>query len=137
MPPIPAAAPTYSEVQTPAKRPDRPALLVSSTSWTPDENFEILLDAMGAYELRGKELAALHGHAEVRKEPQAKIEKLPKLLVILTGKGPLRQQYMKRVEKLQENWEWVRCVSLWLEAVDYPILLGTWFIFNSIYCAGL
>jgi len=24
-----------------------------------------------------------------------------------------------------DAWEWVRCVSLWLEAEDYPLLLGT------------
>jgi beta-1,4-mannosyltransferase len=51
--------------------------------------------------------------------------KLPKLLVVLTGKGPLREKYMMEVGKLQEKWEWVRCISLWLEAEDYPLLLGT------------
>ena len=32
---------------------------------------------------------------------------------------------MKDVEKLQEGWEWVRCISMWLESEDYPVLLGS------------
>ena len=53
----------------------------------------------------------------------------------MTGKGPLRDEYMRRVGELQAGhgggeaseegpWRFVRCVSLWLEADDYPILLG-------------
>jgi len=29
------------------------------------------------------------------------------------------------VAKLHESWKWVRLVSLWLKAEDYPILLGS------------
>ncbi|KAF5377245.1 hypothetical protein D9615_006405 [Tricholomella constricta] len=124
-PPISAAAPTYTEVRLPSLRPDRPALVVSSTSWTPDEDFGILLDAMEMYETRAKQLAGLHWKAGTTKEQQDEVQVLPKLLVIITGKGPLREKYMDEVAKLQEDWDWVRCVSLWLEAEDYPILLGS------------
>ena len=52
---------------------------------------------------------------------------LPKVLMIVTGKGPDRDKYMKKVEGLQggeDGWRYVRCISKWLEAADYPILLG-------------
>jgi len=97
----------------PNMRTDRPALVVSSTSWTPDEDFSILLEALGLYEKRAMQLASSHSTS------------LPKLLVIVTGKGPLREKYMEEVVKLQKSWKWVRCISLWLEAEDYPILLGS------------
>jgi len=102
---------TYQEIRFPALRQDRPALLVSSTSWTPDEDFSILLEALSIYEL----------HATIRKPSCS----LPKILVIVTGKGPLRDTYMQKIDELQIKWKWVRCVSLWLEAEDYPILLGS------------
>ncbi|KAG5651824.1 hypothetical protein H0H81_007296 [Sphagnurus paluster] len=120
--PVSSSVPIYAKVRMPSLRPDRPALLVSSTSWTPDEDFGILLAAMELYEARARELANLTG---VTMEQKDEFEKLPKLLVIITGKGPLREKYMSEVSKLQEGWDWVRCVSLWLEAEDYPTLLGS------------
>ena len=110
----------------PALRSDRPALVVSSTSWTPDEDFGILLEAMSQYEKRARELASREGGNVTETH-----KRLPKMLVIVTGKGPLRDEYMQKIGRLQngdageEAWRFVRCVSLWLEAEDYPLLLGT------------
>ncbi|EIW86333.1 glycosyltransferase family 33 protein [Coniophora puteana RWD-64-598 SS2] len=106
----PAAAPgPYSRVGMPSMRSDRPALVVSSTSWTPDEDFGILLEALQTYEQRARQAAG----------------GLPRLWVLITGKGPLRGSYMSQVGKLQEEWRYVRCASVWLEAEDYPVLLGS------------
>jgi beta-1,4-mannosyltransferase len=99
----------------PSLRPDRPAVLVSSTSWTEDEDFSILLDALSIYEKRAR--AASGG--------------LPHVLMFVTGKGPLLEPYMRKVRGLQDGedgkedtWQWVRIVSTWLEPSDYPLLLG-------------
>lgn len=116
----PAASPSYSPIESPSLRLGRPALLVSSTSWTPDEDFSILLDALEIYERKARE------HHRSKEGPGG----LPKVLMIVTGKGPLKEKYMRRVAELQtgdkkgEGWEWIRFISLWLEAEDYPKLLG-------------
>ncbi|KAI0641176.1 mannosyltransferase [Trametes meyenii] len=111
-------SPLSESISMPQLRSDRTALLVSSTSWTPDEDFGLLLEALKRYELRAREC-----------ESKPAGERLPKVLMVVTGKGPLRQQYMNEVEHLQaaegEQWRFVRCVSLWLEAKDYPLLLGS------------
>lgn len=112
-----------SPSRTPALRPDRPALLVSSTSWTPDEDFSILLKALTQYEKRAREVNEDSSKAS---EGLNSKRRLPKLLAIVTGKGPLKDNYMSQIMDLEkkEGWRWVRCRSLWLEAEDYPILLG-------------
>jgi len=93
-----------------AAHPGRPALVISSTSWTDDEDFGILIEALRTFEQKARANS-----------------QLPKLLMLVTGKGPLRQMYMERVIRLEreEKWQSVRCRSLWLEAADYPLLLGS------------
>ncbi|KIK97891.1 glycosyltransferase family 33 protein [Paxillus rubicundulus Ve08.2h10] len=103
-----------SNINMPELRTDRVALLVSSTSWTPDEDFIILLDALKLYEARAAEVNAVENPG-----------KLPRIWMVITGKGPLKANYMAEIERLQEKWEFVRCSSLWLEAEDYPLLLGS------------
>ena len=87
-------------------------MLVSSTSWTEDEDFSILLDGLSIYEHRAR---AARG-------------KLPRVLMLVTGKGPLREMYMRKARGLQDGerdpWQWVRIISTWLEPKDYPLLLG-------------
>ncbi|KAH9855786.1 mannosyltransferase [Lenzites betulinus] len=110
-------SPFSENVAMPELRPDRTALLVTSTSWTPDEDFDMLLETLKQYEKRARECEGL-----------SEAERLPNVLMAVTGKGPLRQKYMRTVEGLQtgkDAWKYVRCVSLWLEADDYPLLLGS------------
>ncbi len=85
-------------------------LLVTSTSWTADEDFSILLDALVRY----SELAiSSHPH-------------LPELLVIITGKGPQKEYYLQQIAKLNKDnkLEMVTIKTAWLSTEDYASLLG-------------
>lgn len=95
----------------PELRSDRPALLMSSTSWTADEDFSLLLTALDAYQ------DAINSGSTG----------LPKVLVIITGKGALRAPFERAVaEREREGGKWthvaVRCH--FMPAKDYPVLLG-------------
>jgi beta-1,4-mannosyltransferase len=50
--------------------------VVTSTSWTPDEDFQVLLDAAVAYDARASHLAATASSSA----------RLPRLAIIVTGK---------------------------------------------------
>lgn len=83
---------------------ERPAVLSSSTSWTLDEDFSLLVDA-------ARRLDAAVAASDV----------LPSFLVVVTGRGPLRDEYVQRFAAL--DLAHVRLEALWLEADDYPVLL--------------
>ncbi len=85
-------------------------LIVSSTSWTADEDFSLLLDALTTYS------------AEVSSQPH-----LPKILAIITGKGPQKEHYLSRIRTLnQENkLQNVIVTTAWLTPEDYALLLGS------------
>nr|XP_046270282.1 chitobiosyldiphosphodolichol beta-mannosyltransferase [Scatophagus argus] len=87
-------------------RAERPVLLISSTSWTEDEDFSILLTALEEYE------GFIKGGAS-----------LPSLVCVITGKGPQKEYYRKLIDSLQ--LEHVQICTPWLEAEDYPVLLGS------------
>ncbi|XP_062309603.1 chitobiosyldiphosphodolichol beta-mannosyltransferase isoform X1 [Osmerus eperlanus] len=91
---------------TVTRTPGRPVLLLSSTSWTEDEDFSILLKALEEYEgfiKRG--------------------ESLPTLVCVITGKGPQKDHYRKLIDTL--HFEHVKICTPWLDAEDYPVLLGS------------
>ncbi|GFP98847.1 chitobiosyldiphosphodolichol beta-mannosyltransferase [Phtheirospermum japonicum] len=106
---------------------NRPALVVSSTSWTPDEDFGILLEAALMYDRR---VAALLGEDdstgnevvwdEIRNGKQFTY---PRLLFIITGKGPEKEKYEEKIRKLRLKRVAFR--TMWLSAEDYPLLLGS------------
>ena len=81
-------------------------LVVSSTSWTADEDFGILLDALVSYD------ATIADHATA-----------PRILhVLVTGKGPMREHYLGKISALKLSR--TRVSSVWLTAEDYPRLIA-------------
>ncbi len=87
------------------KRKNDAVLVVSSTSWTWDEDFSILLEGMVEYDARAT------------KDPA-----LPAVLLYVTGKGPLKQHYTEKIAALELSHVAIR--TAWLEPADYPRLLG-------------
>ncbi|HEX2660090.1 MAG TPA: glycosyltransferase [Polyangia bacterium] len=85
--------------------PDRPAMIITSSSWTLDEDFSLLLDALVSCD------------AAIRRRTD-----LPRMLFVLTGEGRLRAAWEARVATL--GLEKVRTRCLWVPAEDYPRLLG-------------
>ena len=86
-------------------RSGRPALIVSSTSWTPDEDFGILLQALEALDKR------IHDEGSSLK-----------VVCMVTGKGPQKLHYLKKMSKL--TLQNVAIQTTWLDPADYPKLLA-------------
>jgi len=105
----------WEEIHCPLDAPDRPALIVSPTSWTADEDFSILLEAVAQCEALITAGTNVHTSA-LPDRP------FPRLCILMTGKGPLREYYEEQIGRLA-----LRTISLhtlWLSAEDYPVLLG-------------
>eukprot|EP00088_Acartia_fossae_P064678 TRINITY_DN7966_c0_g1_i4.p1 TRINITY_DN7966_c0_g1~~TRINITY_DN7966_c0_g1_i4.p1 ORF type:complete len:455 (-),score=52.69 TRINITY_DN7966_c0_g1_i4:408-1772(-) len=83
----------------------RPGLIVSSTSWTEDEDFSILLSALHNYEMKVQERS------------------LPDLICIITGKGEQKQFYLNKIQNM--NFQHVKFLTPWLTAEDYPLVLAS------------
>lgn len=86
-------------------------ILVSSTSWTADEDFSLLIAALSRY----SELASTS-------KPH-----LPEVLAIITGKGPQRVAYLQEISARKSSGELkkVTIKSTWLTTHDYARLLGS------------
>jgi beta-1,4-mannosyltransferase len=86
-------------------------LLVSSTSWTTDEDFSVLLSALVEYSAKSG----------------TNTRQIPRLLVIITGKGPQKQYYLSQIAKLNSEGKLsnVSIRTSWLSISDYASLLGS------------
>ena len=85
-------------------------LAISSTSWTLDEDFQVLLDALISYDSKCKQWEA-SGDG-----------KPCKILCAITGKGPMKEHYCKKIKDL--DLKNVFICTPWLESGDYPKLIG-------------
>jgi beta-1,4-mannosyltransferase len=83
----------------------RPAIIVCPTSWTADEDISILIRAAA----RCDEMARLG-------------KRFAEVLILITGRGALRDRYEEEIRKLALSRIHLR--TLWLVAEDYALLLG-------------
>ncbi|KAL4972193.1 glycosyl transferases group 1-domain-containing protein [Aspergillus desertorum] len=103
---LPEAAPVRSLIEE-----GNAKVIVSSTSWTPDEDFSLLIDALCRY-------------SEVSSTSKPH---LPAVLAIITGKGPQRDMYVERISKLQKDGKLskVTICTAWLSTDNYARLLAS------------
>lgn len=82
-------------------------LLVSSTSWTPDEDFSLLLDALMKYS-------------------SSATATTPRILALITGKGPDKAKYLSQISALESSsrLSHVKIRTAWLTTEDYAMLLA-------------
>lgn len=86
-------------------------IIASSTSWTPDEDFSILLNALIDYSHRAKQ-----GEAK------------PRILAVITGKGPMKAAFESQIQQHERsgNLESVTIKTAFFEDIaDYAKLLGS------------
>jgi beta-1,4-mannosyltransferase len=79
-------------------RPHRPALVVSSTSWTPEEDMGMLLEACVAVD------------AQIVAQDSSL-----RIVCLISGKGPLKEMYEERISKLKLTA--VVILTLWVRFV--------------------
>ena len=85
----------------------RPPIVVCPTSWSPDEDFDLLLEALERAE---------------RQLTRDSVVKTTQLVVFLTGRGPLRATFEARVAR--RNFKTIAVKTIWLEPAEYPRLIG-------------
>lgn len=85
-------------------------LIVSATSWTADEDFDLLLDALCAYSARATSNT-----------------QLPNVLAIITGKGPQKEYYLSKIKALNLENKLLNVIiaTAWLTPEDYALLLAS------------
>ena len=123
-------------------------VLVSSTSWTPDEDFSLLINALLTVEStlasNNRDTILMHmksiqGNGKDKdreresplpemRSPGTETKAIPKRAVVcVTGKGPLKSEFESKIAMLITEGKlgkYIAVRTLWLEAEDYPVFMG-------------
>eukprot|EP00388_Colpodella_angusta_P022775 GDKJ01058249.1.p1 GENE.GDKJ01058249.1~~GDKJ01058249.1.p1 ORF type:complete len:518 (-),score=93.86 GDKJ01058249.1:41-1594(-) len=102
---LPRAKPSQTFTQA-VQSGNAPFFGISCTSWTPDEDFDVLLYALERYDRAARRTLA----------------QLPPLLIAVTGRGQMRDEFFEKVKELKMTY--VAVVSLFVPADLYPAFVG-------------
>lgn len=125
--------------------PTHEKIIITSTSYTPDEDIYMLLKALKLYDKRKLELdldldktedvlqksssssaIRLSSTSNSKSKPKTTGTKiLPKLRVIITGKGPMLPEIQKYIKEISPLLQHVKIYTTWLSTEDYPKVIGT------------
>ncbi|KAF2267365.1 beta-1,4-mannosyltransferas-like protein [Lojkania enalia] len=105
---LPETAQYAQDLSPSSKNPWK--LIISPTSWTADEDFSLLLDALSVYSAQAT----------------SKLQ-LPKILVIITGKGPMKEHYLSKIQALNQDNKLQNVIirTAWFTPEDYALLLAS------------
>ena len=113
---------------------ERVPLLVSSTSWTEDEDFNLLINALLKLDVQLHELSSHFDQRasslklrEFKNAHMLLTETIgPRVVVAISGKGALKSKFEKKIQALQKEGKLDRVAirTVWLEADMYPHFLG-------------
>lgn len=104
-------------------------VIITSTSYTPDEDIYMLLNAVEKYDAY-KSVMTSQNDAPLNKSKlssaNSQTSKLPNLRVIITGKGPMLSEIKEYISNtLAPKLKHTRIYTAWLSTEDYPLVLGT------------
>ncbi|CAI2369884.1 unnamed protein product [Moneuplotes crassus] len=94
------------------EKPQRDLILFSSTSYTPDEDFNLVVQAL------------ISLNEKIINEKGEDYDG-PGIHLVVTGKGPLKEQFEVEFEECNKNLKHVQIETMWLEIEDYPKLVGS------------
>lgn len=91
-------------------------ILISSTSFTKDEDFNILLDSLKQYD-------QLLAKSSSNSSTTNASNKLPKIFLVVTGKGPEQEAFHARIKQLQFSQN-IIIKNHWFSASEYPKIIS-------------
>lgn len=100
-------------------RESRPLFTVTSTSFTPDEDLDMLLSSLE--ELDASISNFLDDSYSPTFDSNPHLVNRLCLVVFVTGRGPLRDRFVHYVQ--QSQYQHIHVIPLWLAPADYPRLL--------------
>ncbi|KAG9510197.1 Chitobiosyldiphosphodolichol beta-mannosyltransferase, partial [Fragariocoptes setiger] len=104
----------------------RPAIIISSTSWTEDEDFGLLLDALKLFDDQTSPdnlTKTITVDVSPGKTVNINPKLLPQIVCVITGEGPLKQYYKERIRQINFSNR-VHITLPWLSSEDYARMVG-------------